>query len=142
MGFQKGFTTMQATIAVALVATLAAIALPSYSRYVQRAKLQEAFSTLESLRAQMELQYPNLGSYGQSDCAIGARPADLKYFTFRCDIHDSQQSYLITAKGKGDLADYNFTIDNKRKRVTIDFPGVSGLPASCWMDRPGNCAVN
>ena len=50
----EGFTLLELMIAVAIVAILAAIALPSYSDYIKRAKLVEAQNALADFRVKME----------------------------------------------------------------------------------------
>lgn len=136
---QTGFTLIEVLIAVAAVGILAAIALPTYSNYQRRAKLVEASYNLLALNTSEQLYWNDHHNYGPSDCAVGALPPPSKYFSYVCNINNSQQGYLITAKGQGDLLNYNFTINDTGERVTIDFPGASGLPAACWLNAPGVC---
>lgn len=138
MGRKKGFTLIELLTVVIVVGIVAALALPAYSKYVRRAKLQEAFAMLLSLHTKEQLYWGDAHNYGPSDCAVGALPPPTKYFSYVCNINNSQQGYLITAKGQGDLLNYNFTIDQTGKRVTIDFPGASGLPAPCFTTT-GSC---
>lgn len=139
MGKQRGFTLLELLMTVVVIAILAAVAVPSYSSYMRKARLHDAFTSLIALHTQEELYWTNNHSYGQSDCGIGALPAGATYFSLTCNLNNSQQGYLITAKGLGSLLNYNFTIDQAGNKVTIDFPGVSGLPTACWLYAPGSC---
>ena len=139
MDTHKGFTLIELIIAVIVIAIIAAVAVPLYSNYVRKAKFQEAAISLLNLNLQEKLYWIDSHVYGQTDCAIGALPAPTKNFSYICNINNSQQGYLITAKGQGDLLNYNFTIDQAGNKVTIDFPGVSGLPIACWLYAPGSC---
>ena len=48
---EKGFTLIEIMIVVAIMAILAAIAIPSYLNYVARGQLSEAFSILDGLKS-------------------------------------------------------------------------------------------
>ena len=50
----RGFTLIELMIAVAIVAILAAIAIPSYSEYIRRSRITEAISALSGMRVKME----------------------------------------------------------------------------------------
>lgn len=140
MGYKKnGFTLVQILFVIAIIGMISAFAIPAYSSYTRQTELQEAFMKLLDLRTQQDLYWTNDHDYGTTDCSIGALPTPSKYFTYICNINNSKQGYLITAKGQGGLLNYNFTIDQSGNRVTIDFPGATGLPASCWMTSPGSC---
>jgi type IV pilus assembly protein PilE len=141
---RNGFTLIELMVTITVVAIIAAIALPAYGAYTRKAKLHEAFAFMLALSAQEEQYWNDAHDYGLRDCAVRAQAGSSKYFSYTCDIYDSQQSYMVTAKGQGDLLGYNFTIqrlrgDKQPVRMTRDFPPVSGLSAPCWMDAPGSC---
>src|SRR3989449_7965409 len=58
-----GFTLIELMVAIAIVAILAAIALPNYTDYVRRGKIQEATSTLLAMRTKMEQYFQDNRSY-------------------------------------------------------------------------------
>ena len=98
---QRGFTIIELMIAVAIIAILAAIALPAYEDYVRRAKLTEAFTALADFRVRMEQFYQDNRRYdggGLDGC--GAAAPNSKAFTFGCvpGLAPSQ-TYTITATG-------------------------------------------
>lgn len=75
---QRGFTLIELMIAVALVAVLVAIAVPSYRENIAKTKRGEAQSALLGLAQAMERVYANNGSYCTSaggtatSCTSGA----------------------------------------------------------------------
>jgi len=86
MSSSRGFTIIEIMIVVVMVAILASIAIPSYTQYVTRSKIQEATSTLLAQRVKMEQFFQDNRTYIGS-CAPGTvapLPGGLKYFTINC----------------------------------------------------------
>ena len=75
----RGFTLIEVMIVVAIVAVLAAIALPNYADYVKRGKIIEATSALSDLRTRYEQYYLDNRTYAggcagdQADRQYGSR---------------------------------------------------------------------
>lgn len=55
--FKFGFSLIELLIVISIIAILAAIAVPQYTKYSARVKITGALSVLESIRAQAELYY-------------------------------------------------------------------------------------
>jgi len=58
-----GFTIIELLIAMAIVGILAAIAVPMYTGYLERARLADAKTALEQLRVAQEMRRAERGSY-------------------------------------------------------------------------------
>lgn len=74
---QAGFTLLELMIAVAIVGILAAIAIPSYSQYVENARATDAQGALTSFVSAMERYYTQNGSYLGADGGTAAINATL-----------------------------------------------------------------
>ncbi len=59
----RGFTLIELLIVVAIIAILAAIAIPTYRNYLVRARRADAKTALEQLRAAQEICRAEKGSY-------------------------------------------------------------------------------
>lgn len=144
---QHGFTIIELMIAVAIIAILAAVALPAYNDYIQRSKLSEAFSALSDFRVRMEQFYQDNRRYdgaGLNGC--GAAAPNSKYFTFGCapDAVVPSQTYVITATGVANegLTNFVYTLNEKNVRATTTLgTGWNGAPnPACWVRRKdGTC---
>ena len=143
----KGFTLIELMIVVAVIAILAAVALPSYTDYVTRSKLVEAHTHLADLRVKMEQRYQDARSYNGGPCApTGGAAADVKYFQFSCTPNApvaGAQTFTIQAVGLNDLDGITFTVNESNVKTTtvtagskMATKGYSGN-GSCWVKRKG-----
>jgi type IV pilus assembly protein PilE len=145
MRLARGFTLIELMITVAVIAVLAAIALPAYNDYITRSKLTEAHSHLADLRVKLEQRFQDARSY--ANCAtIVAATTDVKYFTFSCAaVADPVNMYTIQAVGQQDLAGITFTVNESNVRATTVTGGSTMatkgyLGASCWVTKKaGQC---
>ena len=141
-----GFTLIEVMITVAIIAILAAVAVPSYTDYIKRSKIQEATTTLLAMRTKMEQYFQDQRTYsGACDPAnpntVAPVPTGLKYFTVGCS-NQTLTTYTVTATGIAgtDMALFSFTIDQGNTRQTASVPTASGwsLPATnCWVTKKG-----
>ena len=151
---QSGFTLIELMVTVAIVAILAAVAIPNYSDYVRRSQIQEATSNLLAMRTKMELYFQDNRKYTGA-CAPGTvaplpgtPPGTLKNFTISCPtLSDGPpMAYTIQADGADNMAGITFTIDQANVRATTVAAGSPmakagfGPNATCWTGKKaGQC---
>lgn len=143
-----GFTLIELMIAVAIVAVLAAVAMPSYQNYARRGQLSEAFTALSDMRVKMEQHYQDNKFYGATNATTscpalpghGAFPVAGKYFTVTCTGGAApSQTFTLTATGSGSLTTgYDYTLNHAGTKGTASFHGVSST-AACWLTKSTSC---
>lgn len=134
----RGFTLIEMMVAVALVAILAAVAMPNYREHVTRSQITEATQALSDARAAMEQHYLNQRAYTGGPCAT---PATVGTFTLVCSPSPSAEAYEITATGSQGTAGFTFSLDHHGSQRTKSLPaGWGSVPTGghgCWIGRKG-----
>jgi type IV pilus assembly protein PilE len=140
----RGFTLIEVMIVVAIVAILAAIALPSYADYVRRGKIIEATTGLSDVRTRMEQYFLDNRRYDNAG-ACGVDPsvteANIKTFTITCAIVGT--GYLVTATGNASegMASFGYTLSDANTRVTTGVtPGWGNLNCGWVTRKDGSCS--
>lgn len=146
----NGFTIIEVMIVVAIVAILAAVALPSYRDYILRGKLVDAHNSLSDFRVRMEQYYQDNRRYDDGAGNCGATAPTSKYFTFTAPAcvpaANPAQTYVATATGVAGegLSGFAFTINEANARTTtVSAPATTNgwsSNAACWIrSKPNVC---
>ena len=137
----SGFTLIELMVTVAIVAILAAVALPSYQSYVTRGRIPEATSGLAAKRVRMEQFYQDNRTY--RDAPAGAADASSSpYFDFSATGEGgdtrTDTGYVLYARGKGPMTGFTFSVDQSNAKAST-VTGVSGWTGSttCWITKQG-----
>jgi type IV pilus assembly protein PilE len=153
MSRQSGFTLIELMIVGAIVAVIAAFALPAYNEYTTRSKFQEANSQLSQWRTRMEQYYQDNRRYSvsagatQTDCGVAAPSGpNAKYFTYTCasggGTAAGSQTYTLTATGGPSLDGFAFTVDQAgaKQTTSVGYGWTQPSPNNCWVQRKkGSC---
>jgi type IV pilus assembly protein PilE len=136
-----GFTLIELLVAIAIVATLAAIAIPTMSDYLRRGRIVEAVTRLADHRVRMEQFFLDNRRYddGAGNCGYPvAGGAD----AFAVDCVVSATGYTVSATGlpgKG-AQGFVYTVDETDARATRAVPDGWVASRTCWVvRRDGSC---
>lgn len=127
----RGFTLIELMITVAIVAILAAVALPSYSRYVIRAARVQAQTELLDLASLEEKIYLNSTAYtanvttaytGQAAGGLGRTSGSTNdgRYTLSLTLGTGAQSFVLTATPvatTSQVGDGNLTISETGQKL-------------------------
>lgn len=141
----RGFTLLEVMITVAIISILAAIAYPSYSDYLQRARLAEARSQLMDTRARLEQYYQDNRQYTGADgtgfpCNGTVLNTNMRHFAYTCAL--TATTFTVTATGNAaqGMSGFIFTITQDGTRSTTGVPSGWSNPGNCWvMRKDGSC---
>ena len=134
----SGFTLIELMITVAILAIIAAVAIPSYSSYVDRGKRAEARTALLDIAARQERYYSNNRQYADqlSKLRMSGTKSENGYYTLSVALGaagtatgSNTQTFRATARPSG-------WTDDKCGDLGIDETGAKtqslGDRALCW----------
>lgn len=138
----RGFTLLELMIVVAIVATLATIALPSYSAYVTRSRILDAVTRLSDARSKLEDYFLDERAYVDASGRCGVLPASSAADSFVVQCEATATTYTVTATGiaaKG-MTSFVYAIDQAGAKSTVSVPPGWSRSVGCWTIRQdGSC---
>jgi prepilin-type N-terminal cleavage/methylation domain-containing protein len=143
----NGFTLIEVMIVVAIVAVLAAIALPNYADYVKRGKIIEATSALSDARTRFEQSFLDNRTYADTNGSCNkiqtVAGGALKAFTLDCcTTAPTATAYTCIATGKGTegMGSFVYSINQDNVHATTS-TGWGPANGACWVIRKdGSCS--
>lgn len=144
-----GFTLIEIMITVAVIAIIAAIALPTYFDYVTRSRLVEARANLADMRTRMEQFFLDNRKYPATCVAATATPGateiklpgNAKFFSYACATDVAANTYTLTATDTfSPGTHFVYTVNEANLRQTTSAPSGWHTSANCWITRKsGDC---
>jgi type IV pilus assembly protein PilE len=129
----RGFTLIELMVVVVVVAILSAVAIPTYTDYVTRARIMEAISGLSAMQTKLEQCYQDDHKYLSTCSACATPPSD--NFTFSCAVTDT--TFTVTATGGGSMAGFEYTVNQANARSTTAVPSGWTASSTCWITGKG-----
>ena len=130
----SGFTLIELMVTVVIVAILAAVAYPSYTRYVIKTNRSAAQSFMLGLANKEEQHLLDARQYTSTVTDLMTVPADVsKNYTISIATGSTPPTYTITATPTGSQA----SNDTECKNLTLTQDGTKGISgtgavSSCW----------
>jgi type IV pilus assembly protein PilE len=142
---EHGFTLIELMIVVAIIAILAAVALPSYRDYVLRGRLTDASTLLTTYRANMERYFQDNRTYASTggfvspclDTVTANRTQG--YFVVTCSVAPTALLYTLQAQGTGPMSAFTMTLNSVNAQQTTASPTGwnSNNCTTIWVMRRG-----
>lgn len=130
----KGFSLIELMIVIAIIAILAAIAVPSYRTYIQESRRSDAYVALTSAAAEQERIYIYDNSYSNNIADLGGSNSPEGHYVITLTATDSTFTLTATAaSGSTQFQDTNcrtLTLNNLGVRGSGNSGG--GVTTDCW----------
>jgi type IV pilus assembly protein PilE len=145
---QKGFTLIEAIIAVALLGIIVAIAIPAYDNQKRKGFRTDAIKALTKAAQLQERWYSRTGSYTNDMSKLGGTTTENGKYTISITFDSAKpEEYTLTATANGQQQEdelcYQLQIDHLGSRTSYKDDGtITSSQLDANLGDYGNCWAN
>lgn len=137
----SGFTLIELMITVAIVATLAMVALPAYNSQIRKSRRTDAKTALLDLAGREERLYSTTNAYSDTPSVLGYGAANSTFPMsvgsgyYQVSVNANAGTFTLTATPIGsqvqDTACTQLIVDQTGKQSSVDSSGTD-TTSTCW----------
>ena len=136
---KKGFTLIEMLIAIAIVAIIASIALPSYNETMRKARRSDASAALTKAAMMQERAYTTNNKFSGVIANLGGNTSEEGQYTISVDITACTSSCFILSATPvtGEAQDnddtcWTISISHTGNKYSANKVGVTNPRGTCW----------
>ncbi|KTD02209.1 type IV pilin protein [Fluoribacter gormanii] len=130
---KEGFSLIELVIALAIIAILVLISMPSYFNYVMRSRRTEGINALNSIQLEEEKYRGQNTTYGTlADVWGGVTSTENGYYSLSA-TNNTATGYTLTATAQGSQAnDTQNGVSCSTLTLTVNGLNTTRTPQACW----------
>ncbi|WP_454785226.1 type IV pilin protein [Legionella sp. WA2024007413] len=130
---KMGFSLMELVIALAIIAIIVMISMPSYFNYVMRSRRTEGINTLNSIQLEEEKYRGQNPTYGTlADVWNAVTTTENNYYSLSA-TNNTATGYTLTATAQGAQAnDTQNGVSCSTLTLTVNGLNTTRTPQACW----------
>ena len=138
---QKGFTLIELMIVVAIIAILAAIAIPAYQDYIVRSQVSEAATLASGAETAVAEYYQNKGTAPTSNALAGIANSGSIGGSYVASVGISGSGVIVATMGSGSGSGFGAKASQKVSGATIQFSPTFSTGSTAWACKAGTIAA-